>query len=104
MRAAVGDGDTLVVETRNYDPRSRYSGGSKNLVLTERFTRVSPDVLRQEITLSDPGTWERPWTIELLLDQSGEAIFEYACHEGNYAMPGILGGARAEERAAAGDR
>ncbi len=98
------DGDTLVVETRNYDPRSRYSGGSKNLVLTERFTRVSPDVLRQEITLSDPGTWERPWTIELLLDQSGEAIFEYACHEGNYAMPGILGGARAEERAAAGDR
>ena len=98
------DGDTLVVETRNYDARSRYSGGSENLVLTERFTRVAPDVLRQEITLSDPDTWERPWTIELLLDQSGEAIFEYACHEGNYAMPGILGGARAEERAAAAGR
>ena len=94
------DGDTLVVETRNYDPRSRYSGGSENLVLVERFTRLSPTVLRQEITLTDPDTWTTPWTVELLLDRSTEAIFEYACHEGNYAMPGILAGARAEERAA----
>ena len=52
------------------------------------------------LTLRDPDTWTAPWTVELLLDQSQEAIFEYACHEGNYAMPGILGGARAEERAA----
>ncbi len=95
------EGDTLVVETRNYDPKSRYSGGSEDLVLVERFTRVAPDVLRQELTLTDPDTWTSPWTVELLLDQSQEAIFEYACHEGNYAMPGILGGARAEERAAA---
>ena len=93
------EGETLIVETRNYDPKSRYSGGSESLVLTERFTRVAPNVLRQEITLSDPNTWTVPWTVELLLDQSNEAIFEYACHEGNYAMPGILGGARAEERA-----
>ena len=94
------DGDTLVVETRNYEPRSRYSGASENLVLVERFTRIASNVLRQEITLADPDTWTRPWTVELLLDQSQEAIFEYACHEGNYAMPGILGGARAQERAA----
>ena len=96
------EGDTLVVETRNYDAKSRYNGGSPSLVLTERFSRVSPRVLRQEITLNDPNTWTRPWTVELLLDQSDEAIFEYACHEGNYAMPGILGGARFEERAEAG--
>ena len=94
------EGDTLVVETRNYESRSRYSGASEGLVLTERFTRVSPTVLRQELTLTDPDTWTAPWTVELLLDQSQDAIFEYACHEGNYAMPGILGGARAEEREA----
>ena len=96
------DGDTLVVETSNYESRSRFSGASENLVLVERFTRVAPDVLRQELTLTDPDTWESPWTVELLLDRSQEAIFEYACHEGNYAMGGILGGARAEERAAEG--
>ena len=94
------DGDTLVVETRNFDARSRYSGASGNLVLVERFSRVAPTVLRQEITINDPDTWTSPWTVELLLDQSTETIFEYACHEGNYAMPGILGGARAEERSA----
>ncbi len=94
------EGDTLVVETRNYDPKSSYSGGSSNLVLVERFSRVSPTVLRQELTLTDADTWTSPWTVELLLDQSQDLMFEYACHEGNYAMPGILGGARAEERAA----
>ncbi len=98
------DGDTLVVETRNYEPRSRFSGASEKLVLVERFTRTAPNVLRQEITLNDPDTWTRPWTVELLLEQSQDAIFEYACHEGNYAMPGILGGARAEERTAAETR
>jgi len=96
------EGDTLVVETRNYEPRSRFSGASENLVLTERFSRPAPGVLRQEITLNDPETWERPWTVELLLDESQDAIFEYACHEGNYAMPGILGGARQLERAEGG--
>ena len=96
------EGDTLVVETRNYEPRSRYSGASESLVLVERFTRVAPTVLRQEITLRDLDTWPAPWTVELRRDQSQDAIFEYACHEGNYALPGILGGARAEERAAEG--
>ena len=57
-------------------------------------------MLRQEITLTDMDTWTKPWTVELLLDQSDDAIFEYACHEGNYAMEGILGGARYEEREA----
>ena len=95
------EGDALVVETRNYDARTRYSGASAGLVLVERFERIAPDVLRHEITLNDPDTWTRPWTVELLLDGTEDPIFEYACHEGNYAMPGILAGARAEERAAA---
>ena len=98
------DGDTLVVETRGHDARSRYNGGSANLVLVERFDRIGPDVLRHEVTLRDPDTWTEPWTVELLLDQTEEPIFEYACHEGNYAMPGILAGARAEEREAAQSR
>ena len=96
------EGDALVVETRNYDPRSRYSGASAGLVLVERFDRIAPDVLRHRITLNDPDTWTQPWTVELLLDGTRDPIFEYACHEGNYAMPGILAGARAEERAAVG--
>ena len=91
------DGDTLVVETRNYDHRSGFSGGSQNLVLVERFSRTAPNVLRHEIGLNDPETWTQPWTVELLLERTEDPIFEYACHEGNYAMPGILGGARAEE-------
>ena len=95
------EGDTLVVESRNYDTRSSFNGASENLILIERFALIAPNVLRQELTLTDPDTWTQPWTMELLLDQSQDAIFEYACHEGNYSMPGILGGARAEERAAA---
>jgi len=70
--------------------------------LVERFSRVAPTVLRQELTLTDTDTWESPWTVELLLDESQDLLFEYACHEGNYAMAGILGGARAEERDADG--
>ena len=98
------EGDTLVVETLNYDPRSRYGGASEHLVLVERFDRIAPNRLRHEITLRDPDTWTRPWTVELLLDQTQDTLFEYACHEGNYSMVGILAGARAEERAAAESR
>ena len=95
------EGDTLVVETANFSPKSRFSGSTEKLRLVERYTRIAPDTLRQEITLDDPETWARPWTVELLLKQTEDPIFEYACHEGNYALPGILAGARAEESAAA---
>ena len=94
------EGDTLVVETVNYSPRARFSGSTENLHLVERYTRIGPDVLRHEITLNDADTWTRPWTVELLHESTMDPIFEYACHEGNYAMPGILGGARLEEREA----
>ena len=98
------EGDTLVVETRNYSPNARFSGASENLHLVERYTRISPDALRHEIILNDPDTWTQPWTVELLHDATMDPIFEYACHEGNYARPGILGGARLEEQAAAAGR
>ncbi len=96
------EGDTLVVETRNYSPNTRFSGATENLHLVERFTRISPTVLRQEITLNDPDTWTQAWTVELLHESTMDPIFEYACHEGNYAMPGILAGARLEEQEATG--
>ena len=91
------EGDTLIVETLNYSPQSGFNGATESLHLIERFTRVSPTVLRHEITLNDPDTWTQPWTVELLHSATEEPIFEYACHEGNYSMPGILGGARLDE-------
>ena len=92
------EGDTLVVETANYSAQARFSGASENLRLVERYTRISPDVLKHEITLTDPDTWTSPWTVELLHTATMDPIFEYACHEGNYSMPGILGGARLDEQ------
>ena len=68
--------------------------------LLERFTRVSPDVIQYEYTIYDPDMWTRPWTAALPLKKSNAPLFEFACHEGNYAMTNILGGARAEERVA----
>ena len=68
--------------------------------LTERFTRVGPDTLHYEITFDDQTTWTRPWTVLIPLKHSTEPMFEYACHEGNIGMEGILSGYRAQERAA----
>ena len=96
------EGDALVVETRNYDPRTRYSGASAGLVLVERFERIAPDVLRHEITLNDPDTWTRAVDGGVAARRHAGPDLRVRCHEGNYAMPGILAGARAEERAAAG--
>ena len=94
------EGDTLVVETTNYSPETKYNDASEGLRLVERFTRVGPDTVQQQVTLEDPATWTQPWTVVLLLTSTEDPIFEYACHEGNYAMPGILGGARLEEKMA----
>jgi hypothetical protein len=92
------DGDTLVIETTNYSADTRYRGATEGLRLVERFTRVAPNTLEHEVTMTDPNTWARPWTVKLLLEATEDPIFEYACHEGNYAMEGILGGARLEEQ------
>lgn len=94
------DGDTLVVETTHYQGTSGYRQTSAALTVTERFTRVGPETLHHKITFDDPDTWTAPWTVVLPLEASAAPIFEYACHEGNIGMEGILAGHRAEEREA----
>ena len=94
------EGDTLVVDTTNYSPKSGFVGSTEGLHLVERFTRVSQNTLHYEVTLDDPATWIRPWTAMMPLRRTDDVIFEYACHEGNYSMVGILAGARAEEKTA----
>ena len=93
---------TLVVETRGFGDLVAFRGGATaSLRVVERFTLVGADSLSYEFTLEDPETWTRPWTAVVPMKRTPGPMFEYACHEGNYAMDGILGGARAEERAAA---
>ncbi len=98
------EGDTLVVDTTNlYDKNSftnRY-GATPDMRLVERFTRVDADTLLYEFTVEDPATWTRPWTVEVPMASSEDQLWEFACHEGNYGMEGILAGTRAEEKAAA---
>jgi hypothetical protein len=93
------DGDTLIVDTTNYKPRSFMSISSEKLHVIERFSRSGPETLKYEITIDDPGTWAKPWSLMIPLKQSPKPVYEYACHEGNIGMVGILAGARAEERA-----
>jgi len=94
------EGDTLVVETRNFDPKRRWRGTTASARLVERFTRVDADTLEYEFTVTDPEVWTSSWTASVPLRLNPEAMFEYACHEGNYSMPVMLGGARVEEAAA----
>ena len=101
---AYWEGDTLVVETANFSPQSDFRGASENLHVVERFTRVSPDTLNWEVTVTDDTMWTQPWTTKIPLRHSADAIFEYACHEGNYAMEGILSGHRAQEAEVTGSR
>jgi hypothetical protein len=92
------EGDTLVVDSTNFTAGSSVRGADENLHLTERFTRVSPTKINYEFTIDDPTVWTKPWTAMIPLTQSKDQIYEYACHEGNYALPGVLGGARVKEK------
>jgi hypothetical protein len=92
------EGDTLVVETTNFSEKNPFRGSSPNMKLTERFRRVDADRLIYQFTVDDPATWERPWTVEIPVRKSAGQLYEYACHEGNYGMTGMLSGARAQER------
>jgi hypothetical protein len=94
------EGDTLVIETTNFNGKNPFQGSSENMKLTERFTRTGEDSLRYQFTVDDPSTWVRPWSAEVLWAKSSPPIFEHACHEGNYGLANILAGARAEERRA----
>lgn len=95
------DGDTLVVETTNIPQAQHFMGSWKDLKVTERFTRVGKGRLHYQFTVEDPTIWEKPWGGEYEFSPMDGIIYEYACHEGNYALPGILAGARAEEAAKA---
>ena len=97
------EGDTLVVETTNFSVGNLFLGTSPDLKLTERYTRVSKDFINWELTVDDPATWLKPWTFMIRLKRSDDQLYEYACHEGNHSMVGMLAGARAAEaKAAAG--
>jgi hypothetical protein len=93
------EGDTLVVETTNYSPKSDFRGARENLHIVERFTRVSATRVDYEVIVNDPTTWTRTWTAMIPLKLSSEEVYEFACHEGNEGMVGILAGARAQEKA-----
>jgi hypothetical protein len=103
MGDAIGwyDGDTLVVETTNIPQIQQYFGSWKDLKVTERFTRVGKDRVLYQFQVEDPTMWDKPWGGEYEFYTLKGVIYEYACHEGNYALPGILSGARAAEREAA---
>jgi len=95
------DGDTLVVDTTNFTDKTRFRGSTENLHVIERFTRVDDKTLLYRFTIEDPATWTKPWTGEYSWPSTNEKIYEYACHEGNYALPDILKGARLREKEAA---
>jgi hypothetical protein len=97
------EGDTLVVDTTNFTNKTQFRGSGENLHVVERFTRVDPKTLLYRFTVDDPSTWDRAWTGEYPWNATTEHLYEYACHEGNYSLPGMLRGARqreAEEAAA----
>ena len=95
------DGDTLVIETTNFNGKNPYRGSSEKMKITERLWRVDADTLGYRFTIDDPGTWTQPWTAEAPMTKSVGPIFEHACHEGNYGVRNTLAGARLEDRKAA---
>ena len=95
------EGDTLVVETINFTPRTEFRGSRENLHLIERFTRVDADTIDYQFTVEDPTTWTRPWTAAIPMVKTEGPILEYACHEGNQAVRNSLTVSRADEQAAA---
>jgi hypothetical protein len=95
------EGNTLVVETTNFNDKTRFQRAGANMHLVERFTRTAPDTLTYEFTVDDPSTFTRPWTAQIPMKRTEGPIIEYACNEGNYAMAGMLAGARADEKKSA---
>ena len=92
------EGQTLVVDTTNFSGMTSFRGSGEQLHLIERFTRKDATTLLYEFTIDDPASFTKPWSVKLPMKQSDEPIFEYACHEGNHAMEGMLRGARFDEK------
>ena len=86
-----------MVETTNFSPKSYYRGAAEGLHLEERFTRTGPDTLAYRVTLTDPASWAAPWTAEVPLQRREQPIWEFACHEGNRSIVGMLRTARLED-------
>jgi hypothetical protein len=95
------DGNTLVVETTNFNGKNPFRGASENMKVTERFTRTSDDSVTYRFTIEDESTWAKPWTAEMPMKKTQGPIFEFACHETNYGIANILAGAREDEKKAA---
>ena len=95
------EGDTLVVDTTNFTAKTQFRGSGENLHVIERFTRVDPNTVMYRFTVDDPATWDRSWSGEYPWVATTEPLYEYACHEGNYSLGGILRGARLSEAEAA---
>jgi hypothetical protein len=93
------EGDTLVVETKNLNPRHPFRGvvPTEHTKVTERFTRVDEDTILYRFTIEDPTTYTLPWGGEIPFEKFDDLLYEYSCHEGNYALEGILSGARYQE-------
>lgn len=104
IRSLTGDsvgrweGDTLVVDTTNFSQNAGFRGATANMHLVERFTRVDTDTLRYEFTVEDPATWTGKWSASIPMTRTDELIYEYACHERNYGLEGVLKGARYEDQ------
>ena len=94
------EGDTLVVETTNMRPEQGLRGASPNQKVVERFRRLGPNKISYQFTIDDPDTYAAPVSGEVEMRSTSGQVYEYACHEGNYALSGMLAGARAEEKAA----
>lgn len=92
------EGDTLVVDTTNFLKEGGFRGASANMHLVERFSRVDATTLRYDFTVDDPATWTSAWTASIPMTLTDQLMYEYACHEANYALAGVLSGARFEER------
>lgn len=92
------EGGTLVVETTNFTDETNFAGSGAHLRLTERFTRIDPNTIMYEFHVEDPETFTRPWTAQIPMTKVQGPLFEYACHEGNYGMFGMLSGARSQEK------
>ena len=104
IRSLTGDsvgrwvGDTLVVDTTNFAKEAGFRGATTNLHVVERFTRADRDTLRYEFTVEDPATWTKKWSASIPMTRTDELMFEYACHEANYGLEGVLKGARYQEK------
>ncbi|HUQ52738.1 MAG TPA: hypothetical protein VM692_10995 [Gammaproteobacteria bacterium] len=98
------EGDTLVVETRNFNGKAPFRGAGTNLKIVERYTRTAPDKLDFKVTFEDDTQWTQPWTAAFTMNTGEGELYEYACHEGNYGLRNILENARDEERKAAAEK